>query len=289
MDRFLSVVLAAGIGCFALAFLLSGLYPYLITDGKTPEATIEEVAAKVSPDFRLMKVQYPVAFAEFTGADGALTATELADVPEGDPRRASSEDAWVGAHAEALRRGRDLYVGEACWHCHSQYVRPVANEVQRFGRVRTPGDDNNALQRPVLWGTRRVGPDLTNVGGRRSNDWHVAHLYDPDSTSPGSIMPGYKWYFREGFQVFRRIDPEIAQRTGLDPGRRYPLPGVYKTRADAEAALARVKDALPQNLAAESERLVVEESLGPSPDALAIVAYLQWLGTWTEADREETP
>ena len=163
----------------------------------------------------------------------------------------------------------------------------MANESQRFGRVLTAADDNNELQRPVLWGTRRVGPDLTHEGGRRSNDWHMAHFWDPENTSPGSIMPEYTWFFDDGYQIFRQIDPVKAQREGIDPSREYPLPGVYPTQADAEAALERVKTETPDNLAAERDRLVVRESKGPNEIGLSITAYLQWLGTWDASKRRE--
>jgi cbb3-type cytochrome c oxidase subunit II len=288
MDRFTSVLLVAGLGCFALAFVLSGIYPWMITDAKEPEATIEEVAYDVTTEFKQLKEMYPVAFSEhFPRAEDCLTDQDLAGVSQDDPRRAESEDAWREAHAYALRKGRNEYIGQVCWHCHSQYVRPVANEEQRFGRVLTAADDNNELQRPVLWGTRRVGPDLTHEGGRRSNDWHIAHFWDPQSTSPDSIMPAYTWFFDDGYQVYRQIDPEKAQREGIDPSREYPVPGVYATQADAEAALERIKAATPDNLAAERDRLVVRESKGPNEIGLSITAYLQWLGTWDASKRRE--
>lgn len=97
----------------------------------------------------------------------------------------------------ALRRGRDLYIAEACWHCHSQYVRPTANESLRYGPVSLPGEYQNELSLPQLFGTRRVGPDLSREAGKRTNDWHYAHLYQPTSTVPQSVMPGYPWYFEQ--------------------------------------------------------------------------------------------
>jgi cytochrome c oxidase cbb3-type subunit II len=279
MDRLTSVLFAAGFVCFALAFALSGIYPWAITDARHPEATIPELAKNVTSEFRQMKEQYPTEFAAFPRAAEALTERELAAVPKDDPRRAASEEAWQTAYATALRDGRDLYIAEACWHCHSQYVRPVANEEQRFGEIRSSEHYNTSLDRPVLWGTRRVGPDLTNEGGLRSNDWHVAHLHDPRSTSPGSVMPAYTWYFHEGWQVRRRIDPAAAEREGLDPARSYPFPGIHPTEADAKAAMDRIAAAMPESLAAEKTRLFVERSLGPTTEGVALLAYLQWLGT----------
>ena len=281
MDRLSRVLIFAGGACFAFAFLLSALYPWMLTDGATPEATFEQLAEHVPPDFKALKDSYPVAFEEsFPGAPVALTPRELLAVPADDPRRAASEAAWRTAYADALQRGRDAYVADGCWHCHSQYVRPVAHEEERFGPVLPSANDNNALQRPVLWGTRRVGPDLTHEGGLRSNDWHVAHLFDPTSTSPDSVMPRYPWFFRDGFQVRRRIDPATAEREGLDPQTSYPVAGVHATQAEAEAALAAHRDALPSGLAAEKDRLFVAPGREPNARGLALVAYLQWLGTW---------
>jgi len=288
MDRFTSVLLVAGLGCFALAFVLSGIYPWMITDGQQPEATVEEVAYEVTTEFKHLKEMYPVAFAAaFPRAEECLTDKDLAGVAKDDPQRVRSEEAWREAHAFALRQGRDEYIGQVCWHCHSQYVRPVSNEAQRFGRVRTAADDNNELQRPVLWGTRRVGPDLTHEGGRRSNDWHVAHFWDPKGTSPGSIMPAYTWFFDDGYQVFRGIDPEKAEREGIDPGREYAIPGVYPTQAEADAALERVRAETPENLSEENARLVVRAAKGPNEIGLSLIAYLQWLGTWDASQRRE--
>jgi len=281
MDRLTQVLLVAGLGCFGLAFVASGLYPWWITDGQTPEAGIEDVARDVTPQFRELKEAYPVAFAAaFEGSRDALTARQLAELEDNDPARAKSEAAWRRAHAQALQRGRDVYVAEGCWHCHSQYVRPVANEAERFGPVRTAAQDNNTLQRPVLWGTRRVGPDLTHEGRLRSNDWHLAHFQDPRSVTPDSVMPRFPWFLRDGWRVARRIDPEVAERRDLDPDTTYPIPGVHETEKAARAALEAHRAELPSSLSDEADRLLVERGLGPAESGLSIIAYLQWLGTW---------
>jgi cytochrome c oxidase cbb3-type subunit II len=103
----------------------------------------------------------------------------------------------VEDYQAALLEGRDIYIKEACWHCHSQFVRPVGNESVRYGLVSVPGEYQNALSRPQLFGTRRVGPDLSREAGKRSNDWHFAHLYNPKLVEPESVMPQYSWYFDE--------------------------------------------------------------------------------------------
>jgi len=284
MDRFASVLLWAGLGCFAFSFVLSGLYPYIITTKGKPEKTFEEVTRRVSPDFKALKDGWPVAFERaFSGSKACLTQPEILKLPPNDPRRAQSEEAWRRAYTEAVHRGRDLYIAEGCWHCHSQYVRPVANEAVRFGKVRRPEDDHNALQRPVLWGTRRVGPDLTHEGGRHSDDWHAAHLWNPRHTSPGSVMPSFVWYFRKGWQVRRTISEDVAERTGLSEETSYAYPGIYDTRAEALKVKAELEAHPLPNLEEESERLLVAPGRGPTEDGLALIAYLQWLGTYEAA------
>lgn len=121
------------------------------------------------------------------------TAMLPSEVPEGFTHvYASTED-----YHKALFKGRDIYIAEACWHCHSQYVRPISNESLQYGAVSTPGEYQTKLQLPQLLGTRRVGPDLIRESGKRSNDWHFAHLYNPKSTSPLSVMPTYPWFFEK--------------------------------------------------------------------------------------------
>jgi len=119
-------------------------------------------------------------------------------LPQDVPPAFQKHYATVTLYQSALLRGRDLYIREACWHCHSQYVRPVANESLRYGPVSTPGEYQTVLQLPQLFGTRRVGPDLSREAGKRSNDWHYAHLYQPMNTVPLSVMPAYPWYFTVG-------------------------------------------------------------------------------------------
>lgn len=89
--------------------------------------------------------------------------------------------------------GRDLYIREGCVGCHSQMIRPFRSEVERYGEYSKSGE--YVYDHPFLWGSKRTGPDLMRVGGKYSDNWHFNHMYDPQSTSPGSIMPGYKWLF----------------------------------------------------------------------------------------------
>lgn len=119
------------------------------------------------------------------------------DLPDSVPSEFKVHYKNLNEYHEALFLGRDIYVKEACWHCHSQYVRPVSGESLMYGNVSTPGEYENELNRPQLFGTRRVGPDLSREAGKRTNDWHYAHFYNPKYTEPHSVMPRYTWYFDE--------------------------------------------------------------------------------------------
>lgn len=157
LERFSTLFLLAGLVCFLVAFCVLGIWPAMMTDKM--ENTIG-VIEEVPEDF---KAYYRT----------------------------------VEDYNKALHVGKQIYIKEACWHCHSQYIRPVGNESPRYGLVSVSGEYQNELNKPHLFGTRRVGPDLIREAGKRTNDWHFAHLYDPKSTEPSSIMPRYTWYFDE--------------------------------------------------------------------------------------------
>jgi len=87
--------------------------------------------------------------------------------------------------------GRDIYVREGCYNCHSQMIRPFRAETERYGHYSVAGE--LVYDRPFQWGSKRTGPDLARVGGRYSDDWHRVHLINPRDVVPESIMPGYPW------------------------------------------------------------------------------------------------
>jgi cbb3-type cytochrome c oxidase subunit II len=180
MERIGTIMLSAGIGLFLLAGVLAGYLPVSHLS-KIRYRSLEEVVPAVSPEFVDLSRRYPDAFKRAFGAP------------------------TVEAFRDALRIGRDRYIAEACWHCHSQYVRPVSNEDQRFGKVSWAEEYRNEMFLPHLFGTRRVGPDLIRESGRHGNDWHAAHFYDPNLVSPASVMPRYPWFF----------DGKVPNRTGL--------------------------------------------------------------------------
>ena len=98
--------------------------------------------------------------------------------------------------------GRDVYVREGCYNCHSQMVRPFRSETERYGPFTTAGE--TVYDRPFQFGSKRTGPDLARVGGRYSDDWHRLHLMDPRALIPESNMPAYPWLAE------RLVDPELV-------------------------------------------------------------------------------
>lgn len=102
----------------------------------------------------------------------------------------------VSDYTPLERRGRQIYIRDGCWHCHSQYIRPVTGESFRWGPVSQIGE--SAHDRPHLFSTRRIGPDLSRVGRKYADDWHVAHLWNPSEVVHDSIMPRFPWLFELG-------------------------------------------------------------------------------------------
>src|SRR5690606_29747968 len=89
--------------------------------------------------------------------------------------------------------GRDIYIREGCAVCHTQMIRPLRAETERYGHYSVAGE--GVYEHPFLWGSKRTGPDLARVGGRYSDDWHRAHLYNPRDVVPESNMPAFPWLF----------------------------------------------------------------------------------------------
>jgi cytochrome c oxidase cbb3-type subunit I/II len=183
LERFSFVFLVAGIFFFALAFVASGWIPMLPVQ-HLEIRTVEELAAQQPWEFTELKTQYSEAYEKAFGG-------------------MSDEEAF----AEALRVGHKTYIAEACWHCHSQQIRPWGGDEARYGRRSFPEEYHNELNMPPLWGTRRIGPDLIRRGGRHSNDWHVAHFFHPPDVNPVSVMPSYPWFYEE--------DQVTPNKTGL--------------------------------------------------------------------------
>jgi cytochrome c oxidase cbb3-type subunit 2 len=105
--------------------------------------------------------------------------------------------------------GRNIYVREGCYLCHSQMIRPLRDEVERYGHYSLAAE--SMYDHPFQWGSKRIGPDLARVGGKYSDDWHRDHLKDPRSVVPGSVMPGYSFLATAGLD-FAHIGEDMRFR-----------------------------------------------------------------------------
>ena len=171
--------------------------------------------------------------------------------------------------------GRDIYVREGCYACHSQQIRPFRDEVERYGHYSLAAE--SMYDHSFQWGSKRTGPDLARVGGRYSNEWHVQHLIEPRSVVPESVMPPY------GFLKDKRIDVR-GFSTNLIANARVGVPYTDEMIANAGADLRAqaTPDADTSGLEARYPKVQIADFDG-NPAALtemdALVAYLQMLGT----------
>ncbi len=170
--------------------------------------------------------------------------------------------------------GRDIYVREGCYVCHSQMVRPMRDEVERYGHYSLAAESQ--YDHPFQWGSKRTGPDLARVGGRYSDDWHVDHLRDPQSVVPESVMP--KYGFLEN-RVLSANDVVDRIRTERMVGVPYTDEMIENARADfrAQADSDADHDGLQERYPKAQARNFDGQPGISETDAL--IAYLQMLGT----------
>ncbi|QZD89246.1 cytochrome-c oxidase, cbb3-type subunit II [Qipengyuania aurantiaca] len=171
--------------------------------------------------------------------------------------------------------GRDIYVREGCYVCHSQMVRPFRDEVERYGHYSLAAE--SMYDHPFQWGSKRTGPDLARVGGRYSDEWHVQHLTDPQSVVPESVMPQYGFLKETDLEIG---DPEATMVALMRVGVPYREEDLANARADMLAQAD--PDADSGNLAERYPKAQIRDFDG-DPDRLtemdALIAYLQMLGT----------
>jgi cytochrome c oxidase cbb3-type subunit 2 len=156
-------------------------------------------------------------------------------------------------HYSPLRlAGRDIYVREGCYNCHSQMIRPLRAETERYGHYSVAGEF--VYDRPFQWGSKRTGPDLARVGGRYSDEWHHAHLNNPRDVVPESNMPAYPWLAQT------QLDPQLI------------VPKLI--------ALKRLGDGYT-----DEEIAAAPKELESKTEQDALIAYLQGMGTQIKARR----
>ncbi len=159
---------------------------------------------------------------------------------------ANEPDEGIEVYSPLRLAGRDVYVREGCYNCHSQMVRPFRSETERYGPYTTAGE--TVYDRPFQFGSRRTGPDLARVGGRYSDDWHELHLINPRDLVPASNMPAYPWLAE------RLVDPDtVTQKLKV-----LKLLGDPYTDEQIASAAAEVEG---------------------KTEMQALIAYLQGLGT----------
>ncbi|MBP1841561.1 cytochrome-c oxidase, cbb3-type subunit I [Formosa algae] len=179
--------------------------------------------------------------------------------------------------------GRDIYIREGCVSCHSQMIRPFRSEVERYGEYSKAGE--YVYDHPFLWGSKRTGPDIHRIGGKYSDNWHLNHMYDPQSTSSGSIMPAYQWIVRDELD---KSETENKMEVMVTLG----VPYTEEDIANAQQSMLEQGTAIEKNLysdpdfaetyendkksAAESGADFVEMK---NREIVALIAYLQRLGT----------
>lgn len=160
MKRAKTIALIAGFGFILLALLVQGILPYFM---KSMRGSNYLSVTKT--------VRTPL---------GLLTNIKAESAPISDP---------------VVLKGRSIYIREGCWYCHSLYTRGAAGETRRWGPQSEVGEYAHDL--PHLFGTRRIGPDLTRIGGKIGDDWHSAHFFDPRIVVPDSLMPKFTWFFKK--------------------------------------------------------------------------------------------
>lgn len=179
--------------------------------------------------------------------------------------------------------GRDIYIREGCVGCHSQMVRPFRDEVARYGEYSKAGE--YVYDHPFLWGSKRTGPDLHRVGGKYSDNWHFNHMYDPSSTSSGSIMPRYPWLIVGSGSELDKSMTEAKMRAMVTLG----VPYTEDDIANAQKQMTEQGTQIEKNLYSDPDFVASYEADKQKGGAdfiemknreiVALIAYLQRLGT----------
>lgn len=190
---------------------------------------------------------------------GAVQIVPLVNVD----RDSVAEDRLQNVYTPLELAGRDIYVAEGCYNCHSQMIRPFVAEVKRYGDYSRLGE--SIYDHPYQWGSRRAGPDLARIGGKYPNSWHYDHMKDPRSTSPGSNMPSYHWLLE------KRTD-YASLNSKINVQRILGVPFPERSPAEIDAAAKGQAKEIAKALETEGKEI------DPDAQLVALIAYLQQLG-----------
>lgn len=173
--------------------------------------------------------------------------------------------------------GRDIYVREGCYVCHSQMIRPMRDEVERYGHYSLAAE--SMYDHPFQWGSKRTGPDLARVGGRYSDEWHLDHLRDPRSVVPESIMPAYGFLERRmigGEHIVDRLETDRMVGVPYSDDMIATALEDFRAQANPDADAAGMQERYPG-----SQQRNFDRQPGIS-EMDALIAYLQVLGTMVD-------
>ncbi|MEI9806175.1 MAG: cytochrome-c oxidase, cbb3-type subunit II [Pseudolabrys sp.] len=172
--------------------------------------------------------------------------------------------------------GRNIYVREGCYLCHSQMIRPLRDEVERYGHYSLAAE--SMYDHPFQWGSKRTGPDLARVGGKYSDDWHRDHLRDPRAVVPGSVMPDYSWLANTDLD-YAHIAEDLKVQSVLG----VPYTPEMIENAVKDVGLQATTDSPDAAELAKRYPKVQARDFDGNPgrvsEADALIAYLQLLGT----------
>lgn len=161
--------------------------------------------------------------------------------------------------------GRDLYIKEGCYTCHSQMIRSQADEFLRYGKISQATEF--IYDRPFQWGSRRIGPDLHRVGGKYPHSWHYRHMLDPREVTPGSIMPPYPWLYKKKTE-FGILSKKLKVMKALG------VPYSEDEIVNASASAREQAKQITEQMVSEGVDMKMQDK-----QIIALIAYLQRLGT----------
>jgi len=173
--------------------------------------------------------------------------------------------------------GRNIYIREGCYNCHSQMIRPFKDEVERYGHYSLAAESK--YDHPFQWGSKRTGPDLARVGGKYTNDWHVRHLINPRDVVPESIMPGYPHLKRALDYATISADMKALSVVGVP----YTKDQIANAKKDVEEQVG--SEAADSAIAKRYPKAKLGKAYAADPKVTemdALVAYLQVLGTFVD-------
>jgi cytochrome c oxidase cbb3-type subunit I/II len=194
---------------------------------------------------------------------GAAEIIPALVIPNSGAGTSASTNATVHPYRALELEGRDIYIKEGCYNCHSQMIRPFRHESVRYGAISTL--DDSKYDHPFQWGSKRTGPDLARLGGKYPNLWHYQHMLDPRTVSPGSNMPNYGHLATDTLDYASTEAKVRAMRTV----------GVPYTPQQIQGA---VEDAKGQAKSISEDLAASGVKVAPESELVALIAYLQRLG-----------